>query len=357
MTLRRTAFLLAILAALIAAPSAVLAAPPNALLGAAATPPAGTTLTPFTLSVQYLSSAGTAAGSVSATVAGRTLSLSLVAGSTTSGTWAVSSRLPAGSWTTTFRASPEKGPQPVLAGPTIIVAAATASTPPAPSPTPDLAAGAEPSSQLDGGGAPSTTTPAPAPAATEASPVAAPTASGLAAPASGAASQPGASGGYGGGSPAPPDAAPSGNAAATPAAPPMPAAAGRPSAAASPAAVPFLPTSPLGDGTEGVWTIMIGGLVAVGAVALTGGAWLFAAGRRRPATSGTNAPLPSPEATGKTTDELLSRRSRSRTRMKPSDDPVLAAMGLDEASRPRSRASQVDRGAAMRDATRRGPRP
>ena len=129
MTLRRMALLLAILTALIAAPSGVLAAPPNALLGATAAPPAGTTDTRFTLSVQYLSTSGTPAGSISVAVAGRTLALSLVAGSPSSGTWAVSGRLPAGSWTTTFRASPAKGPQPVLAGPSITVAAVASTTP------------------------------------------------------------------------------------------------------------------------------------------------------------------------------------------------------------------------------------
>lgn len=357
MKLRRTALLFAILTALIAAPSAVLAVPPNALLGAAATPAAGTTATPFTLSVQYLSSAGTPAGSVSASVAGRTLTLSLVAGSPTSGTWAVSSRLPAGSWMTTFSASPAKGPKPVLTGPTITVAEVIVASPTAPVPTAKVSTGAGPSSQVDGGGAaPNSTSPAPAPAAPVASTEAAPSGPALPAAGSSAATDPGAPGAGPGGAPPAAGLATPGGAASQPATPLTPGTPDPAMADASPAALPFLPATPLGDGTEAVWAIMIGGLVAVAAVALIGGAWLFAGRRRRPATPGDSAPLASAEAADETTDELLGRRSRSRARMKPSEDPVLAAMGLDEPARGRSRASQVDRGAAMRDATRRGTR-
>ena len=359
MTPRRTALLFAILTALVAAPSAALAAPPNVLLGAAVTPPAGTTATPFTLSVAYLSTAGTPASSVSATVAGRTLALGLVAGGSASGTWATTIRLPAGSWPTTFRATPAKGPQPVVAGPTISVVTVTAGASTTPSATPDLGADADPSNQFEGGGAGSGSTSPPAPPA---APVASAVTqvSGSAAPAavSTAAGAPSAAAAGSGGTPVTPGPATPGGGAGASAAPAAPAASITTLPEASVGAIPFLRSTPLGDGSEGVWAIMIGGLVAVAAVALIGGAWLVVGRRRQPATAdGSTGAAAVADAPEETTDELLSRRSRTRARMKPSDDPVLAAMGLDAPPRRPSRASQVDRGPTLRDATRRRTRP
>ncbi|HEU5056966.1 MAG TPA: hypothetical protein VFU21_10600, partial [Kofleriaceae bacterium] len=108
-------------------------------------------------------------------------------------------------------------------------------------------------------------------------------------------------------------------------------------------ATPFLPPSPLGDGSETVWAIMIGGLVAVAAIGLIGALWLFAGRRRHAATAqASSAAAPAAEPLAETTDQLLSRRSRNRARITMTDDPVLAGMGLDDSPRRRSRAAPED---------------
>ncbi len=137
-SLSRAGLLVAIVAALLGAPSAVLAAPPNALSNASVQPGGGSTATTFTFRVHYSSRAGNPAGTVTVSVGARTLRMNLLSGSTTDGTYQLSATLTEGSWTPVFRASPARGPQPSLNGPLIRVAAL--STPvltPQPTPRPE----------------------------------------------------------------------------------------------------------------------------------------------------------------------------------------------------------------------------
>jgi hypothetical protein len=120
--------LLSLLAALIWAPLSVWAAPLNTLSSPYVSPASGDTNTVFTFSVRYISLAGTIANSVSVTVAGRVVGLTLTSGTSIDGTWTGSSRLAAGTWGTQFSAVPAKGPKPSLAGPTVTVTAAASAT-------------------------------------------------------------------------------------------------------------------------------------------------------------------------------------------------------------------------------------
>lgn len=348
MTLRRGLLLLAMLTALIGAPSAALAAPPNQLLAPTATPAAGTTSTTFVLSVAYASAGGNAATAVTATVAGRTLAMSRSVGSATHGVWTVTTALPAGSWPVTFHATTQKGPEPSVGGVTVSVASIVPPpTPRGPDPTP--------TKDVEGDGDAPTPTPAEAPvsARPSSSPGAAidgsstPSAAGAPAPANG-----GESGASSGGV----VTAPTGDDAA--------AGPGDPNVPASPVPSSAAPEAP-GTGSSGpeagrrtdvvavdsttIWTIMVGGLAAVAAVALLGSAWLFL-GRRRDGEDPEPVTAPDgPAAIGRGASGL---RSRRRALREAAEDPVLAAMGLDQPAADRPRASQVHRGTAMRDATR-----
>jgi hypothetical protein len=133
------ALLLALPAALMWAPLSVSAAPLNTLSAPNVSPPGGDTTTVFTFSVRYLSLAETVADSVSVTVAGRVVGLSLTNGTGIDGTWTGSSRLPAGSWGTQFSALPVKGPKPSLAGPMLTVIAASPTAGPSGSSAPSSA--------------------------------------------------------------------------------------------------------------------------------------------------------------------------------------------------------------------------
>ena len=345
MRLRRSLSMIAIVAALFGAPSAVLGAPPNRLELPVVAPNAGTTDTAFILTVTYVSPAGNAATSVVASVGGSTISLSRIAGTAAHGTWSATTTLPAGSWSVTFRAATVKGPAPSLNGGTVLVAAVVppSAAPKSASPTP--AEGVEP-----GPGGPATT-PLPVPAEDPTEPagsgviVASTAPSRTAAPADPAPSSPaGASGTSGGGV-----TAPTAGSGAASDAPPAPAASQSPSEASH--AVPDASAAP-GDASatigvvEGdadlVWRVLVGGLVSVAAVALAGAA-VLAAGRRRD---------PQPEATpaAGAADGRM-RRATTRARRAASEDPVIAAMGLERPPGNRPRASQVHHGSGERDAS------
>ena len=362
MTSRRGFLVLAILTALVGAPSAALAAPPNALAAPAAAPPAGTTATTFGFSVQYVSTGGNAATGVTASVAGRTVTMRLAAGTATAGTWTASTTLPSGSWPVTFRAVAAKGPQPTVTGPTVVVlpepAPMTTESPSVHGPTPTPSRQA---SIVDGGGI-ATPTAAPAnPAATpgaggsaaaeprassDAAPVAPAPAASFGAPAPEGAPAPGAVPGTAGTGATP---VPGAVTSVTP-----------DPASLSPVGRARSTDGPLGDASSTTWAIMVLGLVGVAVVALAGTGWLLLGSRRRrgdPTVTVTAGPAPAAvPAFGESTDQLLSRRSRQRARIRATDDPVLASMGLDEPDDGRPRASQVHRGAGTRDASRRRPR-
>jgi hypothetical protein len=111
-------------------------APPNNTLShGSVTPTSGTTTTVFVFAVDY---SGTPA-TVTASVANRTVSMSLSSGQPTHGTFRGSASLPAGSWPVTFLANAQgKDPSP-LPGPTVTVfpAPTVAPTPrPTSAPTP-----------------------------------------------------------------------------------------------------------------------------------------------------------------------------------------------------------------------------
>jgi hypothetical protein len=316
MTWRRLALVLAMMTVPLMAPSSAFGAAPNRLLDGAVTPGIGQVSTPFILSVHYRSSAGNAADAVTATAGPTTVSLSLTAGNAIDGTWSAVSLLPAGSWDVVFRAAAANGPDPTLrVGPVAVLTAQQSA-----SATP---IGSQPAyvAPPDSGGT-SSAGPQPAgtqPAGASSSPATAPRAT--TAPSHGAA-------------PAP---------TAAQAAPTRPGRrpGGRRSAVAEPShsvnAGPLAsPAAPKGDAMppssewDPLGTVMLLGLTGVAAIALLGAAWLILTTRRqRPREIvGPTTPTDSVSRAIAT----IERRALRRARLGPSNDPILAAMGLpDEA--------------------------
>ena len=113
----------------------------SALSDATVSPTAGTTATPFTLTVRYTSTDRPTrpAQSVWAQVGGARIALVKVAGTAHDGTWQATTTLPAGTWPVTFHAaaSGEPAPDPI-SGPTVTVTPAPAAPQPtiAPQPVP-----------------------------------------------------------------------------------------------------------------------------------------------------------------------------------------------------------------------------
>ncbi|MGH2455689.1 MAG: hypothetical protein ACRDHD_05470, partial [Candidatus Limnocylindria bacterium] len=130
---RRIAAFVAIVAALMMAPSSASAAQPGALLDPWVAPRTGTVSTVFAFRVRYVSATGRAATAVTAAAGPASVSLVLVAGTATDGTWSGAGLLTAGTWEVQYRASVAKGPPAKLTGPTVVVA-------PLPSPTPQSSA-------------------------------------------------------------------------------------------------------------------------------------------------------------------------------------------------------------------------
>lgn len=338
MRLRRGLSVLATMAALFGAPSAVLGAPPNTLEAALVTPAVGTTATPFVFTVTYLSLGGNTATSVTASVAGRTVSLSRVAGTPISGTWTGTSTLPAGTWTVTFNAVTTKGPRPSLGGGTIVVAALASPTPPRTA-SPSPARGDEPASEGP------TPTAEPMPVEDPTQPAGSGTVVGSTEPSHATTSAEPATGGTGssGDGVTAPVASPGTGAGApqVPAASQPPAAGSPAEAGASPSPLDAAATALVDDDAGLVWRILVAGLVAVAAVALIGMAWLLAGRRRHAELEAATAAAP----------ERPVRGRRSRAGIPSTDDPVIAAMGLDRPGTRRPRASQVHRGPGERDAS------
>jgi len=163
---RRSACL-AILGLLLAAawglPAQTWAAQPNQLVAPSVSPRVGTPATTFVFSVTY--EGRDPASAVVAIVAGQTVGLALVSGTTTSGTFRGESQLPAGIWTVTFMADAARGNDPTADGGTTQVDAPTPIPTPIPAPTaPPAVATPAPTPPPAGPIAPAPATPTPLPA-------------------------------------------------------------------------------------------------------------------------------------------------------------------------------------------------
>jgi len=106
----------------------------NGLVSPSVSPRTGTPATTFVFSVTY--DGRDPASSVVAIVAGQTVSLALVSGTTTSGAYSGASQLAAGTWTVTFSADASRGNDPTAGGGTVQVNAPTPIPTPVPTPVP-----------------------------------------------------------------------------------------------------------------------------------------------------------------------------------------------------------------------------
>jgi hypothetical protein len=339
---RRGFLVLAVIAALLGAPQVAFAAA-NALGSPSATPATGSTETVFVLRVEY--DGQFPATGVTAVVGTRTLPMSLVAGSPTSGTWSAATTLPAGTWPVRYSALVLQGNAPSLSGPTLTVypAAGPPSTP-VPTSVSNPRTRADGETPTSGGGG---STPAPAPVQAPASSASAPspnaappppTATGdrdpspageaapgepIGAPAPSAAPAPA------GGDGAQPEPTPAGEAAGTPGRPP-----GTDGAAgtADPArdgvmAGTHAPrpadeaAGPVSADDDLPAAVLLLGLSGVAAMALVGSALMVLARRRRAAEA--------PDATVTADAPMISRRAKRLARAATlDDDPILASLGI-----------------------------
>lgn len=328
MSWRRASTVLAMLAALMMAPSSMSAAKPNELTAPSVLPTSGSTTTTFVLSVRYRSEAGNPASTVTATVAGQTMLMAITSGTTVDGTWTASTQLPAGSWTVQYSAVVAKGPVPTVESGTVTVAGNQ--------PSPPGPGGGTPSNAASEPDAPTATAvPNPAESASPSSVEAAPSGGAQSsAPASNpspgaAAASPGSGGGGGGGG----GNSSGGRGARAPAS-----AAGDPAPGGShdlpdggviPAA-----GDPMDQGL--LDTVLLFGIVGVAAVALVGVAWIMVTSRR-------NDPEASLADAGASSDPSVKaiataeQRAMRRARLNQSSDPILAALGLPDTDPPPAR--------------------
>jgi hypothetical protein len=362
---RGAVLFLAVVAALLGAPQPVGAAA-NTLTPLAPTPSSGTTLTAFTFRTQYDGRFDAIA--VVVEVAQLALPMQLVAGTPASGTWAVSSVLPQGTWSPTYRAVVAQGSAPTVTGPPISVTgiappapatvAPTASPPPGngpgPARTPDDAAphgpsvpsSVVPAASTSAEGAPGT---GPAASSTTGPPAGAPPATppvaprhGVPTPAAAGAARPAGSGPGAGPSAAIVPAATIG-AVASPAA--VPAATRRPADSASPATIVDPPAA--GDDLRGMTPAATVALVLIASAALIGTFVMLMARRRTPepwrvesasARRARSMVAPSEAAAGDATAELLDRRARRRAHVVLPADPIVAALGIEDPVEPAAKA-------------------
>ena len=336
MRVRGGLLVLAIAAALLGAPRSAAAAS-NTLTPLAASPSSGTVTTAFTLRAVYDGRFDALA--VSAGVAGRNLPMVLTSGTSSRGTWSVTTSLPPGTWTVTYRATTVQGGAPVATGSSLSVAGVvTATSPPTPPPgggppiddegsgldpiaSPGSPAPAAPASQN-----PSTAGMTPEPAV--ASPGSSPAGS---VPGTGVHGTPAGGPTTGG----------SGGAAASPGADPSDGAAGSPTQGGTrdePAdgrAVPSTgsstdaPSPAAGEPDRLVTDVLTTGLVAVAGIAIGGTAFLLITRRRPPQryvveSSADPAPARAPEPDP--TAELLDRRALRRAHVVLDEDPIVASL-------------------------------
>lgn len=335
----------ATIAALLGAPS-IASGAGNSLASPSATPNSGTTETVFIFRVAY--DGQFSATAITLAVAGLQLPLTLVSGTPLVGTWIVSTTLPPGTWTPTYTATALRGNTASVTGAPITVAGLTG-TPPTPSATGSTASPPGSGDEVDSGQPydPGDQAPDPAPA-DDVDASASPPADG--APASPDPSSADGPGGPGGGtdgpstttsSPAPDGAGEDGDAPAAPAAPDPesdPSAASRIAPAADRPDQGDEPRTGSRDGMLGL--VLMVGLSGVAAVAIIGTALLVIGRRRSEEPEAASAPDGSAEAAD--TETLLQRRIVRRSKIRLADDPIVAAMGVDD---------QVD-ARRRRDATR-----
>ena len=324
----RGLIVLATITALMGAPS-IASGAGNSLASPTASPGSGTVETVFTFRVSY--EGQFAAELVTVSVAGLHLPLALVGGTPTFGTWSVSTALPPGTWTPTYTATALRGNTASIAGGPVTVAG-LASPPPTPAATVSTSSPPGPGAEVDTGEpfVPGNPAPVPAPA-DEVDASAAPPDDD--APASPDASTPaGPGGGAGAGtdrpstttsSPAPEDEEGS------------PAAPAAPDPESDQSAAPrIVPTAdrPADEGEEPrpgaraglLGLVLIVGLSGVAAVAIIGTA-LLVVGRRR-----SEEPETASATSEAATESLLQRRIVRRAKVRLADDPIVAAMGVDD---------------------------
>jgi hypothetical protein len=306
--------LLATLAALLMAPSSVSAAQPNELRAADVSPSSGLTSKPFTFSVEYGSRAGNPAQSVSLSVAGTTVPLSLVSGTAVGGTWQTTRLLLPGVWAVTFRAQVAKGNQPSLAFGTVEVLDAISP------PTAGSSVGPVDSASDGGTGGSSWQpapqfTPTPVPSSEGAPESRAPRATTSAAPATSGSSTKPATREH-------PRARRSGSAEPT----------------AAPAGAPRRGSGETTDGPAApkpgdppvLWLVLLLGVSGVGVVALLGTAWMLLMARReREIVAAEAADASEPDLAPRTV-ATIEQRAMRRARLRQADDPILAGLGLDD---------------------------
>lgn len=360
---------LAIVAALWGAPPSVSAAV-NELTSPQVTPSTGGVTTTFIFRVRY--EGGFRATSVGVTVAGLTIPMSLESGSGTAGWWRGSSRLPIGAWSTVFRAGVVKGPAPTLAGPIVVVASTapspTSGSPAAPSPgvTPATvpadgadgatAPAAAPAPSADQAATPDAAAVAPAQAAPEPDP--APASAGGLGPSDGGtvnAPDPGAAGGSpaggagtgtGGGEPPSEEGAPGSLTGPSPATRVHP-------ALVQPASDTAEAPEDRARAREQVSGLLLFGLVGVASLAIVG-TLLFVAGRRREPEEATAV------GSSSAADDALLRRVARAGRAQAADDPIVAALGVNDemaARRAIRRAGRRIDGDARQGTRPKGPLP
>jgi hypothetical protein len=314
MPLRRTVLLLAMLAALVMAPSSVFAASPNELRAADVSPVIGLSTHPFAFSIQYHSAADNPAQSVSVSVAGISMPLLLVSGTAIDGTWQATGPLPTGTWTVTFTAQVANGEQPSLTFGEVQVVADS------PSASAGSGGGAENPISDPGSGGSSSGQPAPQVTAVPSASTAPAPASHVPRPST---------------SPAP--AASARRAEAVTHQRPRPGRSGAGEKSATPATAPGRSGAPPGrvgasDSSDPplLWTILFLGGSVVGGVALVGTAWVLLGSRREREA----APAIIPDAVepdlAQRAISTLEQRAMRRARIRQIDDPILAGLGLDE---------------------------
>jgi hypothetical protein len=316
---RHAATVLAMLAALVMAPSSVFAAAPNELRSPAISPLVGTTATLFELSVGY--SGDDPASGVTARVASKTVAMWLSSGTSRAGTWTGGTFLPAGSWKVTFQANASQGrdPKPLIFGPITVSPGVTQ--------PPSSPITSQPSDGTEPGGTSPTVEPRPQESA-------APSSSGNRAKA-GASAEPSS------GAAAATSEGPSASQPQHREGPRDRSAGARGSSPPDGGAAPAQPTASAGTGDGGgnqavgrelAGMVLLFGIGGVAAVALLGAAWILIAARRDRAEPAVAAsPTLDPAISALSSAE---RRARRRVRLRPSDDPILAALGLHDEQPP-----------------------
>jgi hypothetical protein len=361
----RALLVLAIIAALLGAPS-IASGAPKGLASPSVTPASGTVATIFTLTVRYESQVP--ATGVTVAVGGQVMTMTRIAGTAKSGTWAASGTLPRGTWAPVFAATAERGTVATVSGGPVSVLAPVVAPP-----TPDPTVAGSPESPREtnadgtpidaqepdaGGGDPPVAAPAvedseegaaeDSPAAEPATPApdGGPNTTPEALADGGTSATPGSGVGAAPGSVAP-DGADEDEPATGPAAPSNGSSApddepraGRddPSARGQDA---------LADDEDRLGTVLLLGLAGVAGVTILGTGWLMAWRRR-----GGNAEEAGTRAAA--TEAVLTRRTLRRARVRLEEDPIVAAMGIDDqpARRARRSAREVSRGPGERPTDR-----